>query len=135
MPTGGASWRSAGWVALDATGSAVDVTSLRPPVTAEPSASSGSLASMSEYDEQPATALRRSTVPSWMDRRVHADRRRRHGRPVTGDGWEAPATGVPAVDDVLASVQALDDRPVEEHVAVFEQAHERLRRALDPGHG
>lgn len=44
-------------------------------------------------------------------------------------------TGVPAVDEVLASVQALDDRPVDEHVAVFEQAHERLRRALDPGHG
>lgn len=60
---------------------------------------------MSEYDEQPAPAP------------------------------DEPATGVPAVDDVLASVQALDDRPVEEHVAVFEQAHERLRRALDPGHG
>lgn len=52
-----------------------------------------------------------------------------------GDGWEAPSTGVAAVDDVLASVQGLDGRPVEEHVAVFEQAHDRLRRALDPGHG
>lgn len=52
-----------------------------------------------------------------------------------GEGWDAPGTGVPAVDDVLASVQTLDGRPVEEHVAVFEQAHERLRRALDPGHG
>lgn len=53
---------------------------------------------------------------------------------VRGD-FDAPATGVAAVDEVLVSVQALDDRPVEEHVAVFEQAHERLRRALDPGHG
>ena len=54
---------------------------------------------------------------------------------VTGDGSEATSTGLAAVDDVLASVRELDGRPVEEHVAVFEQAHERLRRALDPGHG
>ena len=52
-----------------------------------------------------------------------------------GDGWEATETGVAAVDEVLASVQALDGRPVAEHVAIFEQAHERLRRALDPRHG
>ncbi len=39
------------------------------------------------------------------------------------------------VSDVVASVQALDGQPVEEHVAVFEQAHERLRRALDQQHG
>ena len=50
-------------------------------------------------------------------------------------GSEPGATGVTAVDDVLAAVEALDGRPVEDHVAVFEQAHERLRRALDPGHG
>jgi hypothetical protein len=48
---------------------------------------------------------------------------------------ETMATGVPAVDEVLATVQELEGRPVDEHVAVFEQAHERLRRALDPGHG
>jgi hypothetical protein len=40
-------------------------------------------------------------------------------------------TGVEEVDDVLASLQGLDDRPVEEHPAVFERAHERLRQALD----
>lgn len=51
------------------------------------------------------------------------------------DAWEAPATGVADVDEVLVAVRALDSRPVEEHVAVFEQAHDRLRRALDPGHG
>jgi hypothetical protein len=55
--------------------------------------------------------------------------------PAPGDDREAPTTGMTAVDDVLAAVEALDGRPVEEHVAVFEQAHERLRRALDPGHG
>ena len=40
-------------------------------------------------------------------------------------------TGDEEVDGVLASVEDLDDRPVDEHVGVFENAHERLRRALD----
>lgn len=45
-------------------------------------------------------------------------------------------TGVRAVDEVLRSVQGLDERPVGEHVQVFERAHEGLRRALDaPDHG
>jgi hypothetical protein len=39
-------------------------------------------------------------------------------------------TGHPAVDEVLRSLDQLDGRPVDEHVAVFEQAHERLRQAL-----
>lgn len=42
---------------------------------------------------------------------------------------------VSAVSEVLASVQALHDQPVADHVAVFERAHERLRRALDQRHG
>ena len=41
------------------------------------------------------------------------------------------ATGVASVDSVVEAVAALEDRLVEEHVAVFEQAHEQLRRALD----
>ena len=40
-------------------------------------------------------------------------------------------TGLAPVDQVLEQVAALDDRPVDEHVAVFERAHEQLRRALD----
>lgn len=45
-----------------------------------------------------------------------------------------PQTGNEAVDEVLAEVVAVADQPVQEHVAVFEQAHERLRSALDsPG--
>jgi hypothetical protein len=40
-------------------------------------------------------------------------------------------TGVDRVDAVVADVEGLGDRPVEEHVAVFENAHEQLRRALD----
>ena len=40
-------------------------------------------------------------------------------------------TGVDRVDAVVVDVEGLADRPVEEHVAVFERAHEQLRRALD----
>ncbi len=54
-----------------------------------------------------------------------------HGASTGSSAEVTSMTGVSAVDDVVASVQGLDQRPVEEHVAVFEQAHERLRRALD----
>ena len=40
-------------------------------------------------------------------------------------------TGNPAVDDVLELLGDLDELPVDEHVAVFETAHEKLRGALD----
>lgn len=36
-----------------------------------------------------------------------------------------------AVDEVLASLEVLPELPLEEHVAVFEHAHEQLRGALD----
>ncbi|HEX4190787.1 MAG TPA: hypothetical protein VHZ06_07290 [Marmoricola sp.] len=39
-------------------------------------------------------------------------------------------TGHPDVDAVIVSLEALDALPVDEHVAVFEQAHEELRRTL-----
>ena len=42
-----------------------------------------------------------------------------------------PETGVPAVDEVLASLTGLESRPVSEHVTVFERAHQQLRRVLD----
>jgi hypothetical protein len=51
--------------------------------------------------------------------------------PGAGDG----TTGTGEVDAVLASLDTLPERPVAEHVAVFEQAHERLRRALDAPSG
>ena len=40
-------------------------------------------------------------------------------------------TGVEDVDAVLEAVEGLEGTPVDEHVAVFEHAHDRLRRALD----
>ncbi|MGH3445763.1 MAG: hypothetical protein ACRDPB_10350 [Nocardioidaceae bacterium] len=42
----------------------------------------------------------------------------------------AGPTPVPAVDDVVAGLDALDQLPVDEHVAILESAHERLRSAL-----
>jgi hypothetical protein len=50
------------------------------------------------------------------------------GLPRDDDG--AIQTGHPAVDEVLRTLGALDGTPVDEHVAVFEQAHEQLRRTL-----
>ena len=44
---------------------------------------------------------------------------------------ERPQTGLADVDEVMRSVEELDGRPVEEHVSVFEAAHQRLRQALD----
>ena len=38
---------------------------------------------------------------------------------------------MPAVDEVLQRVSQVAERPVSEHVEVFERAHEQLRRALD----
>jgi hypothetical protein len=43
---------------------------------------------------------------------------------------EVEGTGNADVDAVVGSLAALDDQPVAEHVAVFEQAHESLRRTL-----
>ncbi|CAB4719396.1 MAG: hypothetical protein F2667_09860 [Actinobacteria bacterium] len=40
-------------------------------------------------------------------------------------------TGVAAVDAVVDAVAELGDQPLESHLAVFEAAHEQLRRALD----
>lgn len=59
--------------------------------------------------------------------------------PVEQDGDAEPEatapervrTGSDRVDDVIRSVEELEDRPLEEHVAVFESAQVQLRRALD----
>jgi hypothetical protein len=90
---------------------------------------------MSEYDEQPDLAPEEhGSEQSAADESAPTADDTAVPDAATGDASET-TSGVSAVDAVVASVQALDGRPVEEHVAVFEQAHERLRRALDPGHG
>ena len=48
---------------------------------------------------------------------------------------EPVRTGVERVDAVVDAVSGLDDRPVDEHVAVFESAHDELRRTLDVSAG
>ena len=57
-----------------------------------------------------------------------------HDEPATGveieDTRNAAGTGNADVDAVVSSLGALDGLPVAEHVAVFEQAHESLRRTL-----
>jgi len=53
-----------------------------------------------------------------------------HDRAAEDGSPSAELTGNEVVDDVLRSLETLGDRPVEEHVAVFESAHERLRAAL-----
>jgi hypothetical protein len=63
------------------------------------------------------------------------------GDPAADPGPEPAApervrTGVDRVDDVIRSVEELEERPIEEHVGVFESAQVQLRRALDdPGGG
>jgi len=44
---------------------------------------------------------------------------------------ETVRTGDPTVDAVLDQLTDVEGTPVDEHVAVFERAHEQLRRALD----
>jgi hypothetical protein len=44
---------------------------------------------------------------------------------------ERVRTGVDPVDDVIRAVEELEERPIEEHVGVFESAQAQLRRALD----
>jgi len=49
----------------------------------------------------------------------------------TAAAHESLRTGHPSVDAVLDSLESLDEAPVDEHVSVFERAHEQLRAALD----
>jgi hypothetical protein len=54
--------------------------------------------------------------------------------PEMAEPAERVRTGVDRVDEVIRAVEELDDRPLEEHVGVFESAQVQLRRALDdPG--
>lgn len=51
--------------------------------------------------------------------------------PVPGPPRPAPSAGPVDVEEVLGTLEQLDALPVGDHVAVFEQAHASLRRALD----
>ncbi|HCB02947.1 MAG TPA: hypothetical protein DEQ43_01575 [Nocardioides bacterium] len=47
---------------------------------------------------------------------------------------ERVRTGSDRIDEVIRAVEELEERPIEEHVGVFESAQVQLRRALDqPG--
>jgi hypothetical protein len=47
---------------------------------------------------------------------------------------QAREAGHPLVDQVLASLDGVEQQPVADHVAVFESAHLRLREALSDPH-
>jgi hypothetical protein len=48
-----------------------------------------------------------------------------------GSGHVPAPTGIASIDSVLDLVAGLDARPLEEHAAAFETAHQQLRQALD----
>ncbi|WP_296604628.1 hypothetical protein [Nocardioides sp.] len=64
------------------------------------------------------------TGPDDLDRAPDVD-------PAMAPETERVRTGMADVDEVIAAVEGLEERPIEEHVGVFEAAHDRLRRALD----
>lgn len=43
---------------------------------------------------------------------------------------DAVRTGVPPVDEALATMTGLDERPVREHPAVYDTVHDALRAVL-----
>jgi hypothetical protein len=49
----------------------------------------------------------------------------------SGEPEAGVTTGVQVVDDVLGTLEGLADQPVEEHLPIYEAAHEELRGALD----
>ena len=44
---------------------------------------------------------------------------------------EQVRTGAERVDEIVRAVEELEERPLEEHVGVFENAQVQLRKALD----
>ena len=59
------------------------------------------------------------------------DEQEQQADPVAPEPEEPVRTGNEAVDRVLETLESLDEAPVDDHVAVFERAHEQLRAALD----
>lgn len=49
----------------------------------------------------------------------------------SGAQAHAAATGDPGVDTVVSTLDRLDQLSVQEHLPLFEEAHEALRRALN----
>ena len=113
-PTGGASSRSPRGGTWTTRGSLSSPTGSPRP---------GSVSVMSESEQEQPPSPGRAADRGLPDPADPPPARR------TGDGHAG-------VDAVVASLDGLDDAPVGDHVAVFEQAHESLRRALsDAGDG
>jgi hypothetical protein len=71
------------------------------------------------------------SAPTPLDVRQPAREVASDGEPY--EGVDGVRTGHEGVDAVLTEVEGLAGLEVAEHVAVFERAHDTLRRALDVG--
>ena len=106
-------WRAVAavaWAHRDRSGAVVAVDDLAPPTGVTPSAP-GSLSRMTEDPSHDDTVEAADAVEQPADEPIR--------------------TGVERVDAVMDEVADLADQPVDEHVAVFESAHDELRRTLD----
>lgn len=56
------------------------------------------------------------------------------GEPGPPESPEHMSTGLPRVDEVMRAVEELEERPIEEHLGVYEAAQTQLRQALDDPH-
>ncbi|MDQ6935963.1 MAG: hypothetical protein M3130_11860 [Actinomycetota bacterium] len=68
------------------------------------------------------------------DQRTESERATEHptGAEPAETSLLGPApSGHPAVDEVMRSLEQLDDAPVGEHAGIFERAHETLQQALN----
>lgn len=83
-----------------------------------------------EHQDQSAEDVLDEDVTEFDQPAADDDVEPAYDEPDTSAPSAPAATGHPAVDEVLRSLEALDDAPVDEHVAVFEQAHDQLRRTL-----
>jgi hypothetical protein len=89
---------------------------------------------MTEHEHPEVAREAASDVTDAPDPTAVADEAEPADVPEASQEGDPVRTGVADVDAVLESVEGLEGRPLEEHVAVFEDAHGRLRRALDdPG--
>ena len=94
----------------------------------------GALAALSRLDGPPAHR-RHSALPEHPSEAARdADNRSIQAQPDDGPAVEPmPVTGHEQVDRVLAEVDTLTERALEDHLEVFTRAHESLRGALQ-GH-
>jgi hypothetical protein len=94
---------------------------LRPPGAAKEPAGEPGAAGLTAGEQRPAGGEQRA---------VSAGQGSAGGEQPRVSGSARPATGEPRVDAALARLDELEELPVTEHRAVFEDVHRRLRDVL-----